>query len=111
MRVLVVAATGFIGGHVARTFHERGDSVWGLVRSSARAAGDLRLRGVRVIEGTAESPPAAIEDVRPDVVVYAAGVWRVGERASAAGIERRCNDVYVLGVEKAAELGLRSGAH
>jgi 2-alkyl-3-oxoalkanoate reductase len=114
-RVLVVGATGFIGGHVARACVERGAEVWGLVRSRARAAGDSRLSGVRVFEGDAQAPPdslvSAAKGVALDAVVYAAGVWRFGDRSAPALLERRCHEVYVEGVERAAELALERGAH
>ncbi len=46
-----------------------------------------------------------------DAIVYAAGVWRFGDRSDPALIEQRCVEVYLDGVERAAELALERGAH
>jgi UDP-glucose 4-epimerase len=111
MRVLVVGATGFIGGHVARALSARGDEVLCLVRSRARAASDLRLRAARVLEGSVAAPPPELGSEALDGVVYAAGVWRYGDRTDPGEIERRCAEVYLDGVERIAELALEHGAH
>jgi nucleoside-diphosphate-sugar epimerase len=111
MRVLVVAGTGFIGGHVARAFLERGDQVCTLVRSSSRAALDPRLSGARIVEGDAAQLPQQILDESQDVVVYAAGVWRQHEHAPPAEVARRCEEVYVQGVTRLSERASAWNAH
>jgi dihydroflavonol-4-reductase len=49
-RALVTGATGFTGGHLARTLQHRGYAVRALVRN-AGAAGALRERGIELVEG------------------------------------------------------------
>jgi nucleoside-diphosphate-sugar epimerase len=106
MRVLVVGGTGFIGGHVASAFRDRGDEVTAVVRDEARARTDTRLAGVRLTD------IGAVDAERTqDVVVYAAGAWRAGDTGSPTEIERRCHEVYVQGVSRFAELSRRWGAH
>jgi nucleoside-diphosphate-sugar epimerase len=111
MRVLVVAGTGFIGGHAVRAFVERGDRVSALVRSRARAENDPRLRDARLIEGSVGALPEAVLDEACDAVVYAAGVWRRNDRPGREEIMRRCEEVYVRGVEALAERALAWKAH
>jgi nucleoside-diphosphate-sugar epimerase len=111
MRVLVVAATGFLGGHIAEAFVKRGDDVVALVRSRARGERDTRLRGARLLEGTLARLPDAVLAEPHDVVVYAAGVWRRDERASPGEVAERCDEVYVRGVETLAERARAWNAH
>lgn len=108
MRVLVVAGTGFVGGHAARAFLDRGDEVTVVVRDERRARADERLRGARVLVGAAGALPACEPQ---DVVVYAAGAWKLDDDAPEEEIARRCREVYVDGVQEVAERGARWGAH
>jgi nucleoside-diphosphate-sugar epimerase len=108
MRVLVVAGTGFLGGHAARAFVERGHRVTALVRDEMRAARDPRLEGALLVRGRA----GALPQLEPhDVVVYAAGAWVRDDPASADEIARRCREVYVDGVRSLAERARAWSAH
>ena len=108
MRVLVVGGTGFIGGHVARAFCDRGDDVTVLVRDAMRARNDGGLAGTRVVEGTAATPGALSAQ---DVVIYAAGAWRPNETVRKSEVALRCREVYVDGVTRMADHARRWGAH
>ena len=109
--MLVVAATGFLGGHAAQTFVADGHDVRALVRSAPRAAKDPRLLGVRVVEGTLGAIPEEVLAEAHDAVVYAAGVWRRGDASPPDEVRRRCEEVYVRGVEALAGHALSHGAH
>lgn len=111
MRVLVVAGTGFIGGHAAQTFVQRGDTVTALVRSRARAIADERLASTTLIEGDLDALPHQMLDTPHDVVIYAAGAWQRDRVVTRAEIEQRCQTVYSDGVEHLAERAHQWKAH
>jgi dihydroflavonol-4-reductase len=76
VRVLVTGATGFTGGHLARTFAGRGYSVRALARRKTQAD-ELAASGIDPIVGTLDDRPAlarAVKDV--DVVYHIAAVYR-----------------------------------
>lgn len=110
MRVLVLAGTGFIGGHVARAFSDQGDSVSALVRSRERGELDERLRGVCLVAGRLGKPPREALEGPFDVVVYAAGVWR-RDAPLPQDVTEQCDEVYIRGVEAFAERALAWKAH
>ena len=58
MDCLVVGATGFVGGHVARGLRKRGMSVRALVRGGAShpKSGELRAVGIEVVDGDVTRP-------------------------------------------------------
>lgn len=82
MRALVTGATGFTGGHLARSLVTRGWTVRALVRDVSASA-DLQRAGIELVAGDLTSRPsldAATRDV--DVVFHIAAVYR------QAGISR-----------------------
>ena len=118
MRVLVTGATGFTGGHLARSLAARGQQVTALVRDEARA-GDLKAAGIMLAAGDIRDA-AAIERAATgaDVVYHIAAIYRqaglredeyravnaravatVIEAASRAGVRRlvHCSTVGVHG--------------
>lgn len=82
-----------------------------LVRSRARAERDARLSGIELVEGTLARVPARFLSGPYDAVVYAAGVWRRGDRSSPQEIAQRCEEVYVAGVDTLAKHALERNAH
>ena len=118
VRVLVTGATGFTGGHLARSLAARGQQVTALVRDEARA-GDLKAAGLTLAAGDIRDA-AAIERAATgaDVVYHIAAIYRqaglredeyravnaravatVIEAASRAGVRRvvHCSTVGVHG--------------
>ncbi|HMF59145.1 MAG TPA: NAD-dependent epimerase/dehydratase family protein [Vicinamibacterales bacterium] len=116
MRVLVTGATGFTGGHLARTLAARGDTVRALVRSAAPA---LAAAGIETVPGDLRDA-ASIERAAlgVDVVYHIAAIYRqaglrdqeyravnaaavrtVIEAAGSAGVRRvvHCSTVGVHG--------------
>jgi dihydroflavonol-4-reductase len=116
VRVLVTGATGFTGGHLARTLLARGHAVRALCRAAAPPPG---LAGVELVAGDLRDRAAvvgAVEDV--DVVYHIAAMYRqagapkdayyavnaaaagaIVEAAAAAGVRRvvHCSTVGVHG--------------
>jgi NADH dehydrogenase len=107
--VLVVGATGQLGGQVCRGLRARGETVRALVRGSSDPAARARLEadGVRCFSGDIEEPASLTEafagagvvvstasafplDPRPDAIarVDLAGQLAVAEAAERAGAER-----------------------
>lgn len=72
MACLVVGATGFVGGQVARGLRERGTSVRALVRGGAShpKAGELRAAGIDIVDGDVTRPESLAPACREiDVVI------------------------------------------
>ena len=80
-RVLVTGATGFVGGHVIKTFVEAGYKARCGVRaaSDARHLADLPVERVPLDLNRPEDLSRAARNV--DVVVHAAGITRAGRAA------------------------------
>ena len=75
MRVVVTGASGTIGGALAQALRDRGDTVIGISRSPAGAAGDVDWRSW-------DDLPAAVAGA--DAVVHLAGAGVADKRWSAA---------------------------
>lgn len=118
MRVLVTGATGFTGGHLARTLAARGYDVVALVRDESRA-GALARAGISLVQGDLRDRAALVRAATGAKVVYhiaaiyrqaglrddeyravnAGAVATLVEAAAAAGVSRvvHCSTVGVHG--------------
>jgi len=111
VRVLVTGATGFTGGHLARSLRARGDDVTAMVRS-AQGAAMLREDGIRTVVGDLARPETLPDAVRTgfDVIYNIAALYR------EAGLSDRIyHQVNATGVgqliEAAAGAGVRRVVH
>jgi dihydroflavonol-4-reductase len=87
-RVLVLGATGFIGGHIARAAVARGWEVRGLRRRPG-AVGHLEQLQVRWFDGDLDQPQSitsAFQDV--EIIFDAAGYYPVDNRAVSGHVIR-----------------------
>jgi nucleoside-diphosphate-sugar epimerase len=76
MTVMVTGATGFTGGHLARTLKERGHAVRALVRDRGKAR-TLADAGIELVEGDLADAGAVRRAVQGcDVVYHIAAVYR-----------------------------------
>jgi nucleoside-diphosphate-sugar epimerase len=105
VRVLVTGATGFTGGHLARSLAASGDRVSALVRENGAAAQRLAADGVALSIGDLRDPVAiARATAGIDVVYHVAAIYR------QAGVS---NDTYravnALAVRDVVEAAARNG--
>ena len=105
MRVLVTGATGFTGGHLARTLAGKGYAVRALVRDQGRAAA-LTQSGIELVAGELEDRASLDRAARGvDVVYHIAAIYR------QAGLpEARYRAVNATAVRSVIEAAARSGA-
>jgi len=105
LRVLVTGATGFTGGHLARTLVRKGDHVRALVREPARAA-ELAAAGIELSPGDladAASVQRASRGV--ELVYHIAAIYR------QAGLpDEVYRDVNARAVRTVIEAAAREGA-
>jgi nucleoside-diphosphate-sugar epimerase len=108
LRVLVTGATGFTGGHLARTLAARGDTVRALVRSAAPA---LAAAGIETVPGDLRDA-ASIERAAlgVDVVYHIAAIYR---QAGLRDQEYRAVNAAAVRtvIEAAASVGVRRVVH
>jgi dihydroflavonol-4-reductase len=110
VRVLVTGATGFTGGHLARTLAARGYEVLALVRDRQRGS-ELAAAGVTLVAGDLRDVStwrAALTGV--DVVHNTAALYR--RAAPSDAVYRRVNALAVEDlVTGAADAGVRRVVH
>jgi dihydroflavonol-4-reductase len=108
LRVLVTGATGFTGGHLARTLAASGDVVRALTRSPAPA---LTAAGIETVLGDLRDP-AALERAAAgvEVVYHIAAIYR---QAGLADQEYRAVNAAAVRtvIEAAAAAGARRVVH
>jgi nucleoside-diphosphate-sugar epimerase len=110
VRALVTGATGFTGGHLARSLVARGYTVRALVRDMSRARG-LESAGVHLSVGDlrdAAAVAAAVEGI--DVVYHVAAIYR--QAGLAPEVYRAVNATAVRDlIQAAARAGVRRVVH
>jgi nucleoside-diphosphate-sugar epimerase len=106
VRVLVTGATGFTGGHLARSLARRKYEVRALVRNATAAAAELAMAGITLIEGDLRDQRALGDAAAGvDIVYHLAAIYR------QAGVSR---DMYkavnATAAAQVVEAAARGGA-
>ena len=110
MRVLVTGATGFTGGHLARTLAARGDTVRALVRDVNRAA-DLAAAGIDLVAGDLRDASAIRRATQAiDVIYHIAALYRQAGLPESTYHAVNAEAVGTI-VEAAAASGVRRVVH
>lgn len=111
MRVLVTGATGFTGGHLARTLAACGYDVRALVRQQGGPAADLAASGVTLTTGDLRDRASlAAATAGVDVVYHIAAIYR---QAGLPDDAYRAVNATAVGdvIEAAARSGVRRVVH
>ena len=107
MPCLVVGATGFVGGQVARSLRERGTSVRALVRggTSHPKSAELRAAGIEIVDGDVTRPESLASACRGiDVVVSTVTSMPTG---ADDGLRRVDHDGVLALIDAAERAGVR----
>jgi dihydroflavonol-4-reductase len=109
--VLVTGATGFTGGHLARTLAAQGQRVRVLVRDPARSADFGATRGIEVCRGDLKDPAARARAVDGVTTVY--NIAAIYRQAGVAAAEYRAVNTEAPAelVRAAARAGARRVVH
>lgn len=101
MRVLVTGVGGFVGHHLARRLHARGDEVVGTYWPAP-----IEVPGVELHEADVQDRAAVeriVRRVRPEAIVHLAGLSHVGESWKQPGCYFRVNVEGTENVVRAAD--------
>jgi nucleoside-diphosphate-sugar epimerase len=110
LRVLVTGATGFTGGHLARTLQRRGYQVAALVRDSSRAT-DLERDGIALMPGDLKDRTAVLRAVNGcEVVYHIAAIYRQAGLPEADYRQVNAESVRTV-IEVAHASGVRRVVH
>jgi len=111
VRALVTGATGFTGGHLARSLAATGDSVSALVRTKGPASAGLADAGVAIVLGDLREAAALVRATEGvDVVYHVAALYRQAGLADTVYRAVNADAVRAL-VEAAARNRVRRVVH